>query len=105
MPPHVRRRRARRRSNTPRHAVPARAGLSLGRSQRLMKAKCVALIEFCKRLMEVRCMAELLKLLADPERPALVASGVADKDVGHAPPLATGDGASSSRQLRGARGP
>src|SRR5271157_1799555 len=50
MPPHVRRHRARRRSNTPRHAVPARAGLSLGRSQRLMKAKCVALIEFCKRL-------------------------------------------------------
>ena len=44
------RRRARRRSNTPRHAVPARAGLSLGRSQRLMKAKCVALNEFCKRL-------------------------------------------------------
>ena len=32
MPPHVRRRRARRRSNTPRHAVQARAGLSLGRS-------------------------------------------------------------------------
>src|SRR5271165_4929653 len=54
MPPHVRRRRARRRSNTPRHAVPARAGLSLGRSQRLMKAKCVALIEFCKRLPDQR---------------------------------------------------
>src|SRR5271167_3035530 len=50
MPPHVRRRRARCRSNTPRHAVSARADRSLGRSQRLTKAKCVALIEFCKRL-------------------------------------------------------
>ena len=51
MPPHVRRRRTRRRSNTPRHAVPARAGLSLGRSATLMKGKFVALIEFCKRLL------------------------------------------------------
>src|SRR5208282_4621577 len=66
MPPHVRRRRARCRSNTPRHAVSARADLSLGRSQRLMKAKCVALIDFCKRLW--------LKGFSDPKEASTVST-------------------------------
>jgi hypothetical protein len=54
---------------------------------------------------DVPYVAEFLQLLADPERPVSVAACVADENVGHAPPPAAGDGASSFRQLRGARGP
>ena len=51
MPPHVRRRRAcRRRSNTPRHAVPARVGKPPPTHNPENEGDCVALIGFCKRL-------------------------------------------------------
>src|SRR5271166_7078544 len=50
MPPHVRRRGTRGRSNTPRHAAQARAGLSAGRSAPRTQSKFAAFDEFCKRL-------------------------------------------------------
>src|SRR5271155_471396 len=50
MPPHVRRGGTRGRSNTPRHATQARAGLSAGRSAPRTQGKFAAFDEFCKRL-------------------------------------------------------
>src|SRR5271169_3202936 len=50
MPPHVRRGGTRGRSNTPRHAAQARAGLSAGRSAPRTQSKFAAFDEFCKRL-------------------------------------------------------
>src|SRR5271165_7027573 len=50
MPPHVRRGGTRGRSNTPRHAAQARAGLSAGRSAPRTQGKFAAFDEFCKRL-------------------------------------------------------
>src|SRR5271157_3845750 len=52
MPPHVRRAGTRGRSNTPRHAAQARAGLSAGRSAPRTQGKFAAFNEFCKRLTE-----------------------------------------------------
>src|SRR5208337_5555848 len=50
MPPHVRRGGTRGRSNTPRHAVQARAALSAGRSAPRTQGKFAAFDEFCNRL-------------------------------------------------------
>src|SRR5271163_4291567 len=50
MPPHVRRGGTRGRSNTPRHATQACAGLSAGRSAPRTQGKFAAFDEFCKRL-------------------------------------------------------
>src|SRR5271166_6924479 len=50
MPPHVRRGGTRGRSNTPRHAAQACAGLSAGRSAPRTQGKFAAFDEFCKRL-------------------------------------------------------
>src|SRR5208337_3243294 len=50
MPPHVRRGGTRGRSNTPRHAAQARAGLSAGRSAPRTQGKFAAFDEFCNRL-------------------------------------------------------
>src|SRR5208282_3735046 len=50
MPPHVRRRGTRGRSNTPSHAAQARAGLSAGRSAPRTQSKFAAFDELCKRL-------------------------------------------------------
>ena len=51
MPPHVRRGGTRGRSNTPRHAAQARAGLSASRSAPRTPGKFAAFDEFCKRLL------------------------------------------------------
>src|SRR5271166_983060 len=51
MPPHVRRGGTRGRSNTPRHAAQACAGLSAGRSAPRTQGKFAAFDEFCKRLL------------------------------------------------------
>src|SRR5208282_3971718 len=50
MPPHVRPGGTRGRSDTPRHAAQARAGLSAGRSAPRTQGKFAAFDEFCKRL-------------------------------------------------------
>ena len=54
-------------------------------------------------IVNMRLMMERRQFLRDPMRPLLVALREADKDVRHAPPPAARDGASSYREIRGAR--
>src|SRR5271157_6093478 len=66
MPPHVRRGGTRGRSNTPRHAAQARAGLSAGRSAPRTQSKFAAFDEFCKRLL----------IISSPGEPAVTVDNV-----------------------------
>src|SRR5208337_5492941 len=66
MPPHVRRGGTRGRSNTPRHAAQARAGLSAGRSAPRTQSKFAAFDEFCKRLL----------IISSPGEPAITVDNI-----------------------------